>query len=424
MRNMILQKDYEKYELILPYKAAFGRAKQRFIYSELEKLHPCFSDEYCFDSCFRRVTKKGISSDVVVMHKYKLAEYESRQRFSGLGFALCESGAGARPVAKPMAKRFVSPKIKLAVRALLLLVIFLAVCFFWKIDSGKKGNGESYVVEFDAVEKTDIVTDVLTDGKADGAAAEDFFEVITKNGGVVNMLRWSTDFFTETIEAEIEGVFPESLNEKFPDCNLSSVKYTEGKPKVNFKNVQKLDFRSAQKSFRNREKFFQLQTSIRKVLEEKSAELKEESQNPYRIVFHCSRKNFIDLISALYDAFTEQDFLITEIMYSVIKNEQFEVSIASEDSFNYAKGLPVNKLSEKLLPEMHSSAFVKKGKNQMADSFQERFVAAEKPGNSEDVYGSKVGEITRSESYGEGKIKTIRTVFLCILKYSILLTVR
>ena len=74
MRNMILQKDYEKYELILPYKAALGRARQRFIYSELEKMHPCFSDEFCVDSSFKKFTKMGISSDVIVMHKFKLAE--------------------------------------------------------------------------------------------------------------------------------------------------------------------------------------------------------------------------------------------------------------------------------------------------------------------------------------------------------------
>ena len=64
--------DYEKYQLVLPYRFLFGRKRQRFIYSELEKMHPCFSGEFCFDSNMRKVSKKGFVSDVMVIIKINL----------------------------------------------------------------------------------------------------------------------------------------------------------------------------------------------------------------------------------------------------------------------------------------------------------------------------------------------------------------
>ena len=79
----IKRADYEKYQLVLPYRFLFGRKKQRFIYSELEKMHPCFSDEFCFDSTIKGFSKKGALSDVMVIHKYTLAEYEAKRPLSG-----------------------------------------------------------------------------------------------------------------------------------------------------------------------------------------------------------------------------------------------------------------------------------------------------------------------------------------------------
>ena len=398
MRNMILQKDYEKYELILPYKAALGRARQRFIYSELEKMHPCFSDEFCVDSSFKKFTKKGISSDVIVMHKFKLAEYESKRHFSGLGFALCEGGAGAKPVAK----RFVSPRIKLAFCTGFLILILGGVFAARKLTNGRAAISAA---------TTSVAKNVMLQNSSPALSespvhlprhfsGEDFIEVIIKNGGIVNTLRWSTDFFTETIEAEVEGVFPEVLSQNFLGCNLSSVKYKDEKPKLNFKNVQKFEFHSMETPVRNSENYFHLQTFVRATLEENSAELKEESQNPYRIVFHCSRQKFIPLVSALYDVFVSHNFLITEIMYSVVVNEELEVCISAEDSFSFAEGLPLKSLSEKLLP-VHTQP-------ERKSTPVRNYVAAPK---SNENYGLKVGEITRNQVAESGRTQTVRTVF-------------
>ena len=84
--NVLRKDDFEKYEIVLPFSAVLGKRRKKYLYSELEKMHPCFSDEFCFDTAVRKIGKKGISTDVLVMSKRKLAEYEGKRNFSGTGF--------------------------------------------------------------------------------------------------------------------------------------------------------------------------------------------------------------------------------------------------------------------------------------------------------------------------------------------------
>ena len=395
MRNAIQQKDYEKYELILPYKAMFGRARQRFIYSELEKMHPCFSDEFCLDSSFKGLSKKGIRSDVLVMHKFKLAEYEARRAFPGLGLALSEGKGKA-------GRYFVSRKIKTAVLAFFMLLI-LTASFFLRAKLQEVVKHKDTIEEPVAFENQSLLS---SKPLPPSFAGGDFFELVIKNGGSVNSLSWKSDFFTETIEAEVEGVYPELLSQSFPAANLSSVKYKDEKPKLKFKNLQKLDFHSAEKVVSPGGNNYGLQSSVRKALEENKAELKEESLRPYRILFTAPRQNFINLVSVLYDLFSDNAFLITEITYSIEANQSLEVSISAEEKFAYAAGLPLKNLSEKLLP---GEAGLETSKKSMPEKNHVRNYRAG-PASNEN-YGLKVGEITRDEILDAGRIQTIRTVF-------------
>ena len=86
--NVIKKNDFEKYELEIPFISMAGKKHRQFVCSELEKRHPCFSDEFAFDSVVKRISRKGLSEDVYVVNKYKLAEYENRRSFPGIGFYL------------------------------------------------------------------------------------------------------------------------------------------------------------------------------------------------------------------------------------------------------------------------------------------------------------------------------------------------
>ena len=80
--TVIRKDDLERYEIVVPFLNIAGRRRKQFLCSELEKLHPCFSDEFAFDSVIKKVCKKGLCEDVFVMNKYRLAEYERKRHFS------------------------------------------------------------------------------------------------------------------------------------------------------------------------------------------------------------------------------------------------------------------------------------------------------------------------------------------------------
>lgn len=107
----------------------------------------------------------------------------------------------------------------------------------------------------------------------------------------------------------------------------------------------------------------------------------------------------------MYDLFSAYDFLITEITYSILSSQKLNISICAEEKFACAAGIPLNELSENLLPKRQSE------KVNMSLS---KSVPAGKTISlldSSENYGLKVGEITRDEIIEAGGIKTIRTVF-------------
>ena len=59
LRNNLLRKrDFEKYEIEIPFIYALGKRRVKFLSSELEKMHPCFSDEFAFDSNIKKQKKR------------------------------------------------------------------------------------------------------------------------------------------------------------------------------------------------------------------------------------------------------------------------------------------------------------------------------------------------------------------------------
>lgn len=67
--------DYELYKILLPWKFLFGHEKN-FILGELEKRHPRFSGNCCYDTKYV-LHKKNLLAEVVVMEKANLAHYKN-----------------------------------------------------------------------------------------------------------------------------------------------------------------------------------------------------------------------------------------------------------------------------------------------------------------------------------------------------------
>ena len=82
MKNNVVRKnDYELYLMNIPW-TLLGKKRKQYIRRELEKVHPCFGEQYSFDSktCIR---KGKIQTLIAVMDKVKILEYRKNKR-SGL----------------------------------------------------------------------------------------------------------------------------------------------------------------------------------------------------------------------------------------------------------------------------------------------------------------------------------------------------
>ncbi|MCQ2575091.1 MAG: hypothetical protein MJ162_00005, partial [Treponema sp.] len=74
-KNSVLEKDYyEFFNFAVPVKVLLTGKNEQYLYGELGKLYPCFSEASCFDYRLK-FGRKGISADVVVTEKFILAEY-------------------------------------------------------------------------------------------------------------------------------------------------------------------------------------------------------------------------------------------------------------------------------------------------------------------------------------------------------------
>lgn len=74
-KESVKKDDYELYSFPMPFLLKRSRRKN-YIAKKLEQLHPCFSDNCCYDAKYR--LKKGkLFAAVAVMDKVKLAEYKT-----------------------------------------------------------------------------------------------------------------------------------------------------------------------------------------------------------------------------------------------------------------------------------------------------------------------------------------------------------
>ena len=113
--NVLRKRDYERYEIMIPFIYTFGKRKEKFLCSELEKMHPCFSDEFTIDTSIKGITRKGFFEDVYVMNKLKLAEYERKRSIAGAGFFAEKESDIAKTGLNFPRRIFVEKRLKLTV---------------------------------------------------------------------------------------------------------------------------------------------------------------------------------------------------------------------------------------------------------------------------------------------------------------------
>jgi len=420
--NVIKKGDYERYKIILPFRAITGKRKKQFLCSELEKLHPCFSDECTFDSVFKKIEKGGLSTEVLVMNKLKLAEYERKRSFTGLGFLLGGENRSKR--------FFVNEKIKLTFLLVFgIILISVAGMISGKMTaSGLKVSAE----EKNDFSKKKVSLEEITNENAlnQKSLSETLFEAVAAANGTINNFEWNIEGFTENLKLELKGVYPEYLanvkdlkNEENKQKNLVAV-YENEVPLIKLCYRQELDKQSfVADSHNNQTSDSDFNKKIRELLLDSGAVLKEESTSPYHIEFvynslsNYEKKNKNAPLQQLKKLFEELSKIIAA-------NEKYvtSCSITKSSISDFRVGLsigvkPIKVFSLNLISQNIDLFVIKPisdspGKlAQVVESMP--VLLTNKKQDSSDFFREKLGEIKRSDNTTlifyknkDGKIQT------------------
>lgn len=364
--NVIKKNDFEKYEIIVPFKKIAGRRKVQFLCSELEKKHPCFSDEFTFDSVIKSFSRKGILQDVLVINKIKLAEYERKRSFSSFsGTGFCVENEASLSDCKNSSlvwkhRFFVNKKIKLlsAFITLFVLVIFLMSVFLSRREYLKLTLADNNIHEREDfiqpelnIEKKDKLTE---DMENSDPVAISLFSKVSESNGKIKKFDWSIESRKgtafEKMNAFVTGIFPENI-EMF---SVDAVIYENRIPQMNISYSKELKSRGNSHTEKNTEDTLiiaekekakiipnsDFNKSLRETLALYGAVLKEEKAPPYHITFIAEGEAVTDLTALLNDIaqlLLDADRKITSISINPIQENNlcFGITIENESAKNF-----------------------------------------------------------------------------------------
>ena len=307
--SIIKKRDFEKYEIVIPFSSILGKRKKQYLCSELEKLHPCFSDEYIFDSFFKKFCRKGLFSDVYVMSKYKLAEYEGQRHFSGSGF-LVEKGPGNK-----VERRFHHIFVDKKWRWIMWLSLWCALVGLAGAVSGSMA-GSRYYKSLNKTNNPELdnnsfseneIEEYVPDKLREISLVEKLLLIVEKSAGKISDFEWHIDGYSEKLNVSITGVFPEELQELEVQTNTKNnvsnnysnretVVYKKGIPAISVSyNCSVTDYSPAVKvqykeSVLENSGNSDLFKTIREVIIESGGELLEENISPYKLSFLCRER--------------------------------------------------------------------------------------------------------------------------------------
>ena len=384
--NVIRKRDFECYEILLPFSAIAGKRKKQFLSSELEKLHPCFSDEFTYDTYIKKIQKKGICENVLVMNKYKLAEYEGKRAYSGTGF---------RIESEKQKRFFVSKKWKSILWTIAFCLFIGVIGIISGVLAGRKYNS-NVQSEPEMTEKkieqneNEIETTV--------PITENFIDAVKIANGKISGFEWNFDGFSEKLKASVSGVFPEALS-VLSEYSVSDgvVQYENGIPQMQLfysrrvrQNMhvaykERVEGVSETKPLLENADFNKI---LRDSIIECGGVLREEKAPPYHIEFSISAdtEKIKLLLEKISDIILEDNRIVTNVFFSPSgsgKNGQSEVRLGLSIEPSFHEGFNLKIISGNL------NLFIQKSKNPPVKKIITK---------NEEIVKTKIGEIKRSDN--------------------------
>ena len=404
MKATVKKSDYEIYTFNVPLGLR-GKKRNAFITRELEKNHPCFSQQCCFDSRLK-LHKGRLQSVVAVMDKLKLLEYRGKSKN---GIAL----EGVKNY-----KFFDENKRYFIFGLAVLLIPFLVLPYFFFNESKIKQNPVKN--DFQIFEE-----DLVQENASQNISSYDFLEkmflkIANENGAITNFSYTKEnvplDNFGLKISLELKKIYPEKLDFIMPDVfdkvdkHFSSVSYKNMEPSfsVNYSVPQKNEA-----SFKSVD--LKKMSELREILSKKSTIISEDCEKG---IFQISvkDKDFCNLFLALADGIKNLNVEIG-CLEIVQGHECHNVSLGFYDSEQICEKTDVALIADFWNLFCEKKSFendVRVEKKLVAKNAVQKTIVADVSSEEVKNYGEKIGNVVMKNgkhiSYyrgADGRIKGV-----------------
>lgn len=311
--KQVTKNDFERYKIPISLGNFLPKTKQKYIWAELEKRHPCFSDNFCFFSK-SKLSKKGIISDVFVIEKSKLGKYKNSK-----GEIIVD---GKKICTKINNKRFF----------ILVISCIGLVSLGYLLINEKIKNLNNKAVLIDNNPNCELIEENVDFGFYDKKILEQIIKETKNHNGNIRNFQWKITKTGEIINGTIEKLYPEQIERNISGIDIRSINY--------IKNVPVLDFyvsnRFNSKSNDLNENCISLESReiIRKFINKEQLILLEESLNPYKIsiYFPIEKEQIIN---------TKKERLLYKINQYLLKNNLYIKGLNIKDTGKFIGGVTV-----------------------------------------------------------------------------------
>lgn len=388
-KNIILRKDYDFYTIHLPFFIFLKRQKNQFINAQLEKLHPCYSDEFCFKSNLK-FDKKGFKTDVIVMNKFLLAEYKNR--FPNKKLFL-----------EGLRKTYQNYEIKKNYFFIGIVVLILFGMFFLLKTKIEKKSVEIDVPKMEENQHFEIESkDYLND----------LFYLILKNNGKIQNFNYSQKKSLKNISTQIYYVYPEIFDNFCENSQISTVTYENKIPFFSFNFSQKKSIQSKEINS-NFEKSLK---NLREILFLENCNL--ISEKDFLFIFKISSKTeTFKILEKINQLLEKSDICISKFDFQIENDENCKIELKIEKDFSFNDGLNLSLIvqnknlfnfsQKKSIQKNHSSSKTKNLKKITISKITENKNAkklgeiSKKDGTKIIFYKTQEGKIIKEEFLNE-----------------------
>lgn len=279
--------DYERYKIPISLMTLLPKAQKKYICGELEKRHPCFSED-CYYFSRDVFSRKGVFADVVVMQKSKLGKYKNQ---SGKGYISING--------RKLPKNEKLTKNKLLILIIFCLIFIFSFChvFYKTCNNKKKLKVETvqpienqYSKKFSEWDK-DLLNKI--------------FLITKENKGNIQKLNWKLTLAGEYISGTINNLYPELLEENVNGVEIKSTKYFDKKPFFDYSLINKFVLTNKENNLKKITP--NVKEIIRKALAKNNINLVEEVNYPYEIIFNFNSLNKKETENFLAEISSELD---------------------------------------------------------------------------------------------------------------------